>query len=58
MLSKSSKYAIKAVLFLAIHSSEENKVIVKDIAKPTNVPQAYIAKLLQELAKRKLNTNN
>ena len=57
MLSKSSKYAIKALLFLAIHSSEENKVIVKDIAKPTNVPQAYIAKLLQELVKAEIVTS-
>ncbi|WP_166967383.1 RrF2 family transcriptional regulator [Yeosuana marina] len=54
MISNSSKYAIKAVLFLAIHSNEENKIMVKDIAEPINVPQAYIAKLLQELAKRKL----
>ncbi|GGK13223.1 putative HTH-type transcriptional regulator [Yeosuana aromativorans] len=54
MISNSSKYAIKAVLFLAVHSSEENKIMVKDIAEPINVPQPYIAKLLQELAKRKL----
>jgi Rrf2 family protein len=54
MLSNSSKYAIKAVLFLAIHSSEENNVMVKDIAKPINVPQAYIAKLLQALVKEKI----
>jgi len=54
MISNSSKYVIKAVLFLAINSSEENKIMVKDIANPINVPQAYIAKLLQELAKRKL----
>ncbi|MEW4923904.1 Rrf2 family transcriptional regulator [Algibacter sp. 2305UL17-15] len=51
MLSKSSKYAIKAVLFLALHSSKENKVMVKDIAEPINVPQAYIAKLLQALVR-------
>ncbi len=51
MLSNSSKYAIKAVLFLALHSSEELKIMVKDISKPINVPQAYLAKLLQELAK-------
>ncbi|MGZ0015565.1 RrF2 family transcriptional regulator [Yeosuana sp. AK3] len=54
MISNSSKYAIKAVLFLAINSSEEKKIMVKDIAEPINVPQAYIAKLLQELAKQKL----
>ena len=54
MLSNSSKYAIKAVLFLALNSSEENKVMVKDIAKPINVPQAYIAKLLQDLARENI----
>lgn len=54
MLSNSSKYAIKAVLFLALYSSEDTKIMIKDIAKPINVPQAYIAKLLQELSKRNL----
>ena len=54
MLSNSAKYALKAVLFLAIHSNEENRVMVKDIAQPINVPQAYIAKLLQELSKQDL----
>lgn len=54
MLSNSSKYAIKAVLFLALNSSEEKKIMVKDISKPINVPQAYIAKLLQVLVKAKI----
>ena len=54
MLSKFSKYAIKAELFLALNSSEKHKVMVKDIAQPINVPQAYIAKLLQELAKENI----
>lgn len=51
MLSNSSKYAIKAVLYLALHSSEDCKIMVKDISEPINVPQAYIAKLLQELSR-------
>ena len=54
MISNSSKYAIKALLYLATHSSIDNKIMVKDIAKPINVPKAYIAKLLQELAKENL----
>ncbi|MGB5418286.1 RrF2 family transcriptional regulator [Algibacter sp.] len=54
MLSNSSKYAVKAVLFLALHSSEDHKIMVKNIAKPINVPLAYIAKLLQELSKQNL----
>jgi len=54
MLSNSSKYAIKAVLYLSLYSNESQKVMVKDISKPINVPQAYIAKLLQELVKEGL----
>lgn len=52
MFSNSSKYAIKAVLFLALNSNENKKVMVKDIAKPINVPKPYIAKLLQELSRQ------
>lgn len=54
MFTNSVKYAIKAVLFLAVHSDEDNKIMVKDIADPINVPKAYIAKLLQELSKQKI----
>ena len=54
MLSNSSKYAIKAVLYLAVNSSVEKKIMIKDITEPINVPQAYIAKLLQLLVKEKL----
>jgi Rrf2 family protein len=54
MLSNSSKYALKAVLFLALHTNENNKMMVKDISERINVPKAYLAKLLQELSKRKI----
>lgn len=52
MLSISSKYAIKAVLFLSLNSNDNKKVMVKDISGPINVPQSYIAKLLQELSRK------
>ncbi len=51
MLSNSSKYAVKAVLYLAMNSNKDKRVMVKDMAQPINVPQAYIAKLLQELSR-------
>ena len=54
MLSNSSKYAIKAVLFLVLNSKDNKKTKVKDISEPINVPQAYIAKLLQELSKKNI----
>lgn len=51
MLSNSSKYAVKAVLYLAVYSNRNNKIMVKDISKSIDVPQAYLAKLLQELSR-------
>ena len=54
MLSHSSKYALKAVLYLALNSSEEHKLMVKDFHDKINVPKAYLAKLLQELSRQKL----
>lgn len=54
MLSHSSKYALKAVLYLALNSSEEHKLMVKDFYDKINVPRAYLAKLLQELSRQKL----
>ena len=51
MLSNSSKYAIKGVLYLAVNASQEHKILAKDIAEPINVPPSYIAKLLQELGR-------
>ncbi|WP_299112433.1 Rrf2 family transcriptional regulator [uncultured Winogradskyella sp.] len=54
MFSNSTKYAIKATLYLAVNSSENEKVVISDIAKPINVPKAYIAKILQALSKKNL----
>jgi len=51
MLSNSSKYALKGVLYLAVNASKSKKILAKDIAEPINVPASYIAKLLQELGK-------
>lgn len=52
MLSNSSKYAINAVLYLAVNSSVENKIGVREIAEALHIPTAFLAKLLQTLAKK------
>lgn len=54
MLSNSSKYALKAVLYLAQHTNEKEKLMVKDISEAVDVPKAYLAKLLQELSRQKI----
>lgn len=54
MLSNSSKYAIKGVLHLANHSNEDHKIMVRDIYDTINVPEAYLAKLFQQLSKHQI----
>jgi len=54
MLSNSSKYALTAVLYLADKTDESNKKMVKDLSASTQIPKAYLAKLLQQLSKHKI----
>ena len=54
MLSNASKYAIKAILYLAENSNSKNKISVKDITKVLDVPSPFLAKILQQLVKSKL----
>ena len=51
MLSNASKYAIRAVLFLAENSSNKKKFGAKEIASSLDIPLSFIAKILQKLAK-------
>ena len=54
MFSKSCEYAIKAMIFVAQKSKDEGRVGVKEIAKGIDAPEHFIAKILQDLAKKKL----
>jgi len=54
MFSKSCEYAIKAMLFVAQKSKVEVKVGVKEIALGIDAPEYFIAKILQNLSKKKL----
>ncbi|MAP55088.1 Rrf2 family transcriptional regulator [Altibacter sp.] len=54
MLLHSSKYAVKALVYLVANASEEKKLLVKDIAEATEVPQAFLSKLFQQLAAKNL----
>ena len=51
MFSKSCNYAIKASIFIAKYSLENEKVGFVDIAKEIDSPQAFTAKILQTLVK-------
>lgn len=52
MLSNASMYAINAVLFLALDTHKGRKIGAKEIAEDTNIPVPFLAKLLQELARK------
>lgn len=52
MLSNSSKYAINAVLYLAVHTDETKKISAREIADAINIPSPFLSKLLQILSKK------
>ena len=54
MLSNTSKYAIRAVIYLALYAGEEKKIGIKQISKELNIPTPFLGKILQTLAKQKL----
>lgn len=57
MLSKSCKYAIRAAVFIASRAGENVKLGVREIAEEIEAPQAFTAKILQNLNKYKIVTS-
>ena len=51
MLSHTSKYAIRALIFLELYSNAENKVGIKEISKQLDIPSPFLGKILQVLVK-------
>lgn len=54
MFSKTCEYAIRAILFIAQKSKDGDRVGIKEIAKGTDAPEHFIAKILQDLSRRGL----
>lgn len=54
MISNSLAYALKAIIFIALNSSEDKRIRIKDLKESMNVPEAYVAKLLQELVRNNI----
>lgn len=52
--SKACENGIRAVIYLAQHATVDNKRVLKEIAEATDSPEAFMAKILQELTKGKL----
>ncbi|MFC4873410.1 RrF2 family transcriptional regulator [Negadavirga shengliensis] len=54
MFSKACKYAINAMIYLASLPNEQQRAGLKDISKAINSPEAFTAKILQNLVKDEL----
>ena len=51
MFSKATEYALRATIFLAQKSSEENKLGIAEISLAIDSPKSFTAKILQLLTK-------
>ena len=54
MFSKTCEYGIRAMIFVAQKSKEGSRISLKDIAKGTGAPEHFIAKIMQELSRKKM----
>ena len=52
MLSNSSKYALNAVLYLAVHTDETKKISAREIGDAISIPTPFLSKLLQILSRK------
>lgn len=54
MLSNTSRYAVRALIYLAINKSNGRKIGIKKIAEDLDIPSPFLGKILQTLAKQKV----
>lgn len=51
MLSNTSKYALRAVIYLALYASDTKKIGIKEISDKLGIPTPFLGKILQILAR-------
>ena len=54
MFSKACEYAIKATIYIAQQSHQNRRANVKEVAKSVNAPEAFTAKILQQLCRQNI----
>ena len=54
MLSNTSRYALRAVIYLASKGDDGTRIGIKKIAEDLDIPSPFLGKILQTLAKKKL----
>ena len=58
MFSKACEYAIKATIYIAQQSNADRRVNVKEVSKEVNAPEAFTAKILQQLCRENILSSN
>ena len=58
MLSNTSKYAVRAVIYLGLKAGKRQMVGIKQISADLDIPAPFLSKILQSLAKQKLLSSN
>lgn len=54
MLSNTSKYAIRAVIYLALFTSAQKKAGIREISSKLDIPTPFLGKILQLLARKNI----
>lgn len=54
MLSKTTEYALRAIVYIAMHDATGLKVGIKEIAKELELPMHFIGKILQDMVRKGL----
>ena len=52
MLSHTSKYAIRALIYLELYSDPKKKVGIREISEGLDIPSPFLGKILQVLVKQ------
>jgi len=51
LFSKACEYGIRATIYIALQSLQQQRTSLKDIAKKIDSPEAFTAKILQQLSR-------
>ncbi len=54
MISNTCKYGIRAMIYMAVHEKEDEKIGIKKISEELNLPGPFLGKIMQSLAKHKI----
>lgn len=54
MFSKSCQYAIRVMVYLSSHSSEQEMISARELVDALNIQAPFLSKILQEMARKSL----